>query len=81
MVKKMPELHDLPPLPEHGPTRNVYAEVDLALFTEVERELKNHPKLKIKEVVEWGMLAFLLKNNPKAAAKVNPYVIRKLGGG
>lgn len=67
MTKNMPSLTMIPELPSKGETRPVQAEVDLALFEAVEKEmLKQKKKPKIREVVEWGLRAYLAKTNPQA---------------
>lgn len=49
--------------------RLVQAEIDLALFLAVEKEIKDRG-LNIKSVVEWGWKEFLIKTNPAAAKKI-----------
>ena len=57
------------PLPHKKEKRLVQAEVDLELFTAVEKELKKQG-LKIRDVTEWGLGQWLLKVNPEAAKRV-----------
>lgn len=58
---------DLPPLPtRRRQTRLAQAEVDIALYTIVRKEMKARD-IKIRQVIEWGLKAWLLNTNPKAA--------------
>lgn len=60
---------NLPPLPQNETKRLVQAEVNSELFTAVEKELARK-KLKIRQVLEWGLSTYLLNTNPKAAAEL-----------
>lgn len=60
-----------PPLPENEKKRLVQAQVNLDLFKAVYREMKRkNKKLKIRQVIEWGLGAYLLTVNPKEAARL-----------
>lgn len=52
------------PLPTHEAKRLVQAEVKQDLFDAVEKEAKKRG-LKIRQVVEWGLQAFLTKSKSK----------------
>lgn len=57
------------PLPTSEKKRLVQAEVNTDLFDAVQSEMaRRKPKIKIRQVLEWGMKAYLLQSNPKAAA-------------
>jgi hypothetical protein len=64
-VNQVPPL----PLPQNEEKRLMQAEVNLDLFNAVHREMKRGD-LKIRQVMEWGLKAFLLKANPKEAARL-----------
>ncbi len=56
------------PIPTSERKRLVQAEVNLDLFDAVHAEMiRRKPKIKIRQVLEWGMKAYLLQANPKAA--------------
>jgi hypothetical protein len=56
------------PLPTGERKRLVQAEVNHDLFDAVHAEMvRRKPKIKIRQVLEWGMRAYLLRANPKAA--------------
>jgi len=50
-------------LPKKLGVRLVQAEIDLTLWAAVEREKKKN-KVTIKDVVEYGLAAYLLASNP-----------------
>lgn len=57
------------PKPDIGERRLVQAEIDQELFKAVEKEMKPLG-LKIRQVIDFGFRAFLLKANPRIAAKL-----------
>lgn len=57
------------PLPQTEKKRLMQAEVNLDLFTAVHKEMERRG-LKIRNVMEWGLKAFLLSSNPKEAARL-----------
>jgi hypothetical protein len=57
------------PLPQNEKKRLMQAEVNLELFNAVHREMERKG-LKIRQVMEWGLRAFLLASNPKEAARL-----------
>ena len=57
------------PLPQNEKKRLMQAEVNLDLFSAVHREMERK-ELKIRQVMEWGLRAFLLASNPKEAARL-----------
>ncbi len=57
------------PIPQAPERKLLQAEVDLDLFEAVKKESKKH-KLKIREVLTWGLQTFLLTTNPKAAKEL-----------
>lgn len=62
------------PLPTVDEKRLVQAEVDMGLFLAVEKNLPQRGgkrKLKIRQVVEWGLKVWLLESNPKEARRLN----------
>lgn len=60
---------DLPSLPEPEEKRPIQAEVNRELFDAAHREMVRR-KVKIREAIEWGFKAFLLKYSPKEALKL-----------
>lgn len=65
----------VPELPVPRETRLVQAEVPRELFEAVHRELegtkqRGKKKTKINEAVKWGLQAYLLNVNPKAAERL-----------
>lgn len=75
-MSRMPALAALPELPANDrETKQLQAEVDLRLWEAVEKEMakqgkRSKKKLKNKEVVEWGLKAYLAKTNPEALMKL-----------
>lgn len=61
-------IHPPLPTPQKDEKRLIQAEVDISLFNAVEREM---PKgVKIRQVVEYGLKAYLLRTNPKEAERL-----------
>lgn len=60
------------PLPHNEETTLIQAEIDVNLVNAVKKEMSKKAvggkKIKIREVVEWGLRAYLLASNPKEAA-------------
>lgn len=57
------------PLPQNEKKRLMQAEVNQELFDAVHKEMKRKD-LKIRQVMEWGLRAFLLASNPKEATRL-----------
>lgn len=57
------------PLPVAEEKRLLQAEVNLELCDAVLREMKRR-KVKIRQVMEWGLRAYLLATNPKEAERL-----------
>lgn len=57
------------PIPRREEKRLMQAEVNQDLFTAVQKEMEKKG-LKIREIMEWGLRAFLLTSNPKEAHKL-----------
>lgn len=55
-------------IPEAEKKRLVQAEVNQELFDQASREMKKR-KVKIRQIVEWGLLNYLADKNPSAAKK------------
>lgn len=67
---QMPQAQVPPlPLPQNERKRLMQAEVNLELFNAVHREMERKD-LKIRQVMEWGLRAFLLASNPKEAQRL-----------
>ena len=63
------------PLPFNEAKRLIQAEVNQELWEAVEREMAKR-KVKIRQIMEWGLRGYLLETNPKEAEKLG---IRKNG--
>lgn len=57
------------PLPQTEKKRLMQAEVNLELFNAVHKEMERRG-LKIRNLMEWGLKAFLLQSNPREAARL-----------
>jgi hypothetical protein len=57
------------PLPQNEKKRLMQAEVAVDLFDAAHKEMKRK-HLKIRQVMEFGLRAFLLQSNPEAARKL-----------
>jgi hypothetical protein len=65
MPKDLPLPGQTPDAEEH----NLQARVDKELFDAAKKEAKKN-KVKIREVIEWGLRSYLVKTNPKAAGQL-----------
>lgn len=59
----------LPKSTKHEKKAMMQAEINMDLRDAVKREIKSR-KLTDRQVVEWGLKAFLLSTNPKEAARL-----------
>lgn len=57
------------PLPQNEKKRLMQAEVNLDLFNAVSKEMERKG-LKIRQVMEWGLRAYLKASNPKEASRL-----------
>jgi hypothetical protein len=67
------------PVPLTEETRLVQAEVSLELFQAVEKEIErrkvNEKKIKIKQVLEFGLQCFLLRANKEEAERLGVKIV------